>query len=314
MTGSGCSLLRQAINGNQENKKAEMKRPIAIIGATLLLALIVWIWKMATQDLYQTETRPKGNGNDIINKFQSKPRQDSVEFPSFGEVKGRFSNQTLECEDSSGYMIAFKPEKLLLDEQGRFLYLRNREPVHDTKKRIDLIEPLMRKSLSQIFEDRPVNDLVGLPNSFKILGAAPFDLQGSEVKRMLYELAAHRETDIEVWSLNVFHPILGETGVMLKSSMQELYIDKNGHAAVWEYGSARYISIYPVNWREDYTADRIKIIEEWNVAPANAQRDERFGFPWEGEELYWEEYIEARQRAGEKDFVMPPPPPPKKHG
>lgn len=283
------------------------------IGAVLLLLLIIGIWKLATQDFTPSRGGPFHRQTGL-QKPPLSQQPDTIAFPGLGDIAGHYSEQTIDIPHptSANEVITFKPDKLLLDDQGRFLYLRNRPPVYDVKRRIDLIEPLFRKYLVKNLSDLPSHELLGPPDGFKILGIAPLDLNVGERKKQFLKLAM-LDIDLELWALHIFHPRYGEKDILLETRLNESCQDKNGNVAVWKYGTERSVTLLSLNESGNYESlDHISIIEEWNMAPANVEEENHFGFIWEGEILSWDDYLDTQRKLGNQEPVLPLPPPPKK--
>ena len=284
-----------------------MKRLSQYLGAGLLLLLLIGIWKLATQDFTKSRDEPIHRHTGLQRPSISQPRE-AVTFPGLGDISGHYSEQTIDIPYPE---TSFKPDKLLLDEQGRFLYLRNRPPAYDVKRRIDLIEPLFRKYLAKNLRELPEQELLGPPDSFKILGPAPLDLNVGELKEHLLR-SAKSDIDVELWALLIFHPRYGEKEVLLESKVDETCQDKNGNSAVWKYGTDRSVTLSFLNEFGSYeSVDWMNIFEEWNVAPPNVEEENHFGFIWEGEILAWDDYLTKQRELGNPEPVLPLTPPPK---
>lgn len=281
----------------------------AVIGA-----FVVLIWIRACSDL----SAPSVSGTEArarpVEYVRSEtPLPDAVEFPGLGNVTGRRVQQRLEVSNpETGYRRELTPETLILDEQGNFLYLRNHLPLHDSKKRLDLVEQFLRENRWRA--GRMPGDWND--GSFRILGPGKVSLTDPLVLWTLLRRADDKEQDVEIWAVRINFPGEGELDCLLVGETSGSFDDNRNPASsddhfVWNRGLTRsWELIQQAEERETglrlnrELPLRAQIIEEWNVVPPDAyggphrEKKNGVGFVWEGEVLDYDTYLDLQRKLG----------------
>lgn len=268
-----------------------------ILGGIFLL-LIVSVWMRACQT---DETRQrlatiptKKVGTDL-----DKPMP-GVEFPGIGFVAGRISRETLIVKDTDGTVFEAAPETLILDDEGNFLYLRNRLPQIHTTRKTDNVEKMFRKYFTLHLESIFPNKFKGDGESFRILGPGKISLDSTRFRAQLIEASKNDWSDYEIWSVRVFNPGCGEVDALLTANLHPQY-----KGIVWSQGAVREWRLdlpesVPPESVPDFLSGPVEIAEPWEVPPAKVSEENRYGFIWDGEIVDYDTFCDIQKKLGKK--------------
>jgi hypothetical protein len=270
--------------------------------------MIALLWRKASGDF----TQPTSSGKTVLKALPAPTapaEKPTVTFPGLGEIEGTLRyDYTLRVEPPYVPISAeeYKPYKVLLDHDGKFLYLQGRLPQLDVIPGLQYYEKVIRKQLAEVLADFPTTGMKGAPDSFRILRVNPLDLSNKELKAHLYNKVMGGDGDIEIWSLSVMHPIQGYANVLMEARTSEYYKNKDGDIVYWNIATNRNIYLENVDDLDGFT-DQLSVAELWRTPPARAEQSNLFGIYWEGEVISWDDYKALQIKLGKSEPILPPP-------
>ena len=279
--------------------------------AGLLILLLItagivgYVWNLAFSISSRPRIRATLRQESVKDASANLPMLD-IFCPSIGRMTGHLAE--MDIEDATGVWPTVHPERLVLDDDGNFLYLRNRAPIYKSQQRMDLVEKFFDESYKLQAKSSYPNPFKFPDTEFKILKLVPFDLSDSLHRQTLHDIAGSQR-DIEVWSLRVMTPN-GEMNILLEaSSSGDISGPKVRYSFCWQYGLSREWTIHKPREEGGFERNRgIVIVEEWEQVPPEAEpkdhKGDGVGFVWEGRIVDYDTYAEIQTKLGN-----PPPVP-----